>query len=538
MISRYLRKLRTGFTSKKILDHTISRHDINLFPIIKKMAIRKIDEEIRQQSAALVKNMDELLSVWKREDERIISAKRTLSETRMPQTTEILRLLRDKSPESKRLAIYMIGKFRLSDMLSEVCECLNIPGLETDAATVLCAFGGSAEEELMRFYLVSSGNITTSKTILRLLAKLASTESIGFLFSRLWSNSRQLKEVALKGLIECGFKPSPEDRDRLQQLISDIIGLMAWNLAAKLCLEKSHDALLLGEIEKELKRWNRFLENVLSVTYDATSVSEIRKNLDSVTVEGVHHAYAIIDLIVDDSVKGKIISLMDVISDDEKFKNLSQFYPVEIPQYNKLLEDILNRDYNLLSLWTKACVLRDISGIPDDEMAESVVALLFSPESLLQEEAARLIARSNPELYRSAYSRIPIAVRRHLDVIINGGTSEKEFLFEKIQFLAGCFVGIMEDEMLLLARSMIYTKDIKTVTSTLYDDYLIWELSSGSNSSDTRIYYSVGIENPFEKGNRKNSTFYMLSLKTVDAFLSQYPDNADIIFTYLEKIER
>ena len=107
----------------------------------------------------IVKNIEALSSDVNKEDERIISAKKVLSETRMPQTTEILRLLRDKSPESKRLAIYMIGKFRLSDMLPEVCECLNIPGLETDAAAVLSAFGNSAEEELIRFYLVSSGNI-------------------------------------------------------------------------------------------------------------------------------------------------------------------------------------------------------------------------------------------------------------------------------------------------------------------------------------------------------------------------------------------
>ena len=60
-----------------------------------------------------------------------------LSGTRMPQTTEILRLLRDNSIESKRYAIFMIGKFRITDMLPEVCECLNLQGLETDAYTVL-----------------------------------------------------------------------------------------------------------------------------------------------------------------------------------------------------------------------------------------------------------------------------------------------------------------------------------------------------------------------------------------------------------------
>ncbi len=151
----------------------------------------------------------QLSSGLKKEDERINSAKKVLSETRMPQTTEILRLLRDKSLESKRLAIYMIGKFRLADMLPEVCECLNIPGLETDAAAVLSAFGSSAEEQLIRFYLISSGNINCKQDDSKASCQeLALTEGSGFLFSRLWSNSRQLKEVALKCLIDCHFKPS------------------------------------------------------------------------------------------------------------------------------------------------------------------------------------------------------------------------------------------------------------------------------------------------------------------------------------------
>ena len=68
----------------------------------------------------------------------------------------------------------------------------------------------------------------------------------------------------------------------------------------------------------------------------------------------------------------------------------------------KLYEDIINNDYNLISLWTKACTLRSITRIECDDMAESVTTLLFSPEEIIQEEAVTLIARSRPELYTEA----------------------------------------------------------------------------------------------------------------------------------------
>ena len=284
-----------------------------------------------------------------------------------------------------------------------------------------------------------------------------------------------MKEVALKCLINCGFRPSDEDKERLNLLISDIVGIITWNLSARRCLEKNNDTILLKEVNKELNRWSKFLINILSITYDVAAVTRIRKNLEFETIESVHHAHAIIDIIVDDSIKAKIIYLLDVIPDDEKLKNLNQFFPVEIPDYNKLLEDILNRDYNLLSLWTKACVLRYLPEIKDNEMAESVVALLFSPESLLQEEAVRLIARSDMKLYRSVYNRIPVATRKQLDRIINGETDAKELLFEKIQFLSDCFEGIIEDELLLLAKNMIYSSDIKTVNLLIAGRLYSWD---------------------------------------------------------------
>ena len=524
---------------KKIIDYSRSKHDINLIPVLKKLASNKnLDGEIRRQSVELVQNMEEISSLGKQEDEKIVYAKRILSGTRLPQTTEILRLLRDNSIESKRLAIFMIGKFKLSDMLPEVCECLNIQGLETDASSVLRSFGSGAGAELVRFYLVSSGNANTSKTILRLLGKTRTKESIGFLFSRLWSNSRQLKEVALKCLIDCEFKPSVEDKDRLLQFISDIVGFMTWNLSAKICLEKSNDTFLLRIMSKEIDRWKRFLFNILSITYDSGSITKIRENLESETVESVNYALEMLDIVIEDTLKPKLISLLNVVADDKKIKNLYQFFPGEVLQYNKLLEDILNRDYNLLSLWTKACTLRNLKEIESDDMAQSVVALLFSPEGILQEESAKLIARSNRELYKSISQRIPVSTKRRLDKIVNGETNEKELLFEKIQFLSNCFTGIPEEELFSMAGAMKYMKDFQTGFQLFPDGCIIWTLSADMPDNEVYILYNEHMKGPGEKfQNKDNAAYYILPLNAVEEYHYQFPDRSFEIFKYIDNNE-
>ena len=192
-----LENTRNKWYFEKIIDQAHSEKDINLLPVLKKTAFNSgLNETVRQHSLEAVEILEKYSTSVKSEDEKIGEAKKILAGTRRPQTTLILRLLRDNSIESKRVAIFMIGKFRLSDLLSDVCGCLSIPGLEIDASAVLKTFGRDAEDELFRVYLRTSGNLSTSKAILRLLGKTGSKESVAFLFSRLGSTSRQLKEVA------------------------------------------------------------------------------------------------------------------------------------------------------------------------------------------------------------------------------------------------------------------------------------------------------------------------------------------------------
>ena len=270
---------------------------------------------------------------------------------------------------------------------------------------------------------------------------------------------------------------------------------MTWNISAKICLEKSNDAFLLEVMKKEINRWNRFLFDILSITYDSGSINKIRENLESETVESVNYALEMIDIVIDDSIKPKLISLLDVVPDEVKLKNLYQFFPGEVPHYDKLVEDIINRDYNLLTIWTKACTLRNLPEIEGDDLAESVVALLFSPEGILQEEAAKLIARSSHELYKSASKRIPDSTKKRLDRIIDGETNERELLFEKVKFLSDCFTAIPEEELLSLATAMKYVKDFQTGSPLSSDDYIVWSLSDDKVENKVHIIYRELMKN-------------------------------------------
>ncbi len=319
---------------------------------------------------------------------------------------------------------------------------------------VLQSFGSEADEEIRHFYLLSSGNVRTSMTILRLLARNCTGENKEFLFARLWSASRQIKETALEKLIVCGFTPTAEEKERLKQMIQDVAGIMVWNLSARISLKRQNDAFLVDALDKEISRWNKFFYNLLSVTYGPSPIGKIRESLESGTIESVNYALEMVDLLIDDEIKPRIMPLLGMIPDEEKVRRLFHFFPGAIPDYDKVVEDIINRDYNLLGIWIRACVLRNMKENGSESFGESVTALLFSPEIILQEESAGLLARKGNDLYRNASLRIPQDARDRIERIAGGDAVRETLIYEKVNFLSSRFAGL-EEEDLLTARIFI-----------------------------------------------------------------------------------
>jgi hypothetical protein len=521
---------------EEIIEHAYTKKDLNLLPVLKKTANNPaIDERVRQHSADVIEFLQNFSVSDNTENDKTTKALKILAGTRMPQTTEILRLLRDKSVDAKRLAIYMIGKFNIRDLLSEVCTCLSIPGVGQDAYEVIKTFGPDVEDELEKLYLLTSGNTKLSKTIIELLGSTCTRETVGFLYSRLWSNSRQLKEISLKCLINCGFKPSEEEKKRLNLLVFEVIGIITWNLSAKVSLEKDRNNFLLQCINLEIDRWNTFLLNLLSITYNPGSIARIMEHIRKGNLESVTYGLHMTEALVSDSIKPCLIALLDNVPDENKLKNLFQFFPGEIMTRKKLLEELINRDYNLTSLWTKASALRSITSIDSDEMAESVTALLFSPEELIREESSSLIARANPGLYHSASDRLSDLIKMRLDIIINGTLEKEEFLFEKVQFLSKYFGSGTEDELLSTATEMKYVRHFESESFAASEACLVWTLNPDKDNNDVEVIYDGEMERLNRKfKNSNNLAFYFLSLSAVEEFHFRFPDKSHKILKYID----
>jgi hypothetical protein len=516
---------------EKLSEQAISKKDINLLPALRKIAGNPAVETVMRQRS------HEIIDALNRKDIAIDEGLRLLAGTRLPQTTEILKLLRNNSIETKKLAIYIIGKFRITDLLSVVCEALNTPGLAHDAYEVLLSCREGVEDELLRFYLINSGNLKVSRIILQLLGNTCSKESTGFLFSHLWSNSRHVKEISVKSLLRCKYKPDKDEKKRLENLVFEIIGILTWNLNAEIILEKQRNTFLLEKIRLENTRVETFLFNILSLIYGTEIISEIRRNISENRIESTAHAMAIVSEVVSVSLKEVLTIVLDDIPLRKKVKKLSDYFPAEISGQKNLAEELINRDYNLISLWTKASTLRSISKIEGKEMAESVTALLFSPEEIIQEESAYLIVRSSPELYHLASSRISEQVKRKLDRIVNVSFDRRGMLFEKVRFLSECFKDIPPWDLFMLAGELRFINDQEMDNSDGEEGSILWTLNKDTNIQNVQIVYDGAINLKNRLKESRELSYYQLSLASVEEYQFQYPDRSNLILGYADKIQ-
>jgi hypothetical protein len=166
-----------------------------------------------------------------------------------------------------------------------------------------------------------------------------------------------------------------------------------------------------------------------------------------------------------------------------------------------------------------------------------VVALLFSPEKILQEEAAGLISRSNRGLLSDVIKRIPEASVNMISQIVSGGKPTGELVYEKVKFLSGLFKDIPEDELIFLASLIRYSGASDLRAAGDYPDSIIWNLRSDYSVAGVSSVFESKLSEHSVKEIPENSFLYIISVTALEEFRKMYPENSFEIFNYLDKQE-
>lgn len=336
----------------------------------------------------------------------------------------LLELLRDQNVDVKRQAIITARKVKRKETWPLLIELLSNKIFTYDASSALIASGEEVLQSLENAFHRSGQSQSVMLKIISIISKIDIPQSHEILWNKIDFPDRKIVRQILLAFKEKNFKASEEESGHLNDLLSDEIGKAIWNLAAIDELSnESYNNLLKKALKDEIESNFSMIYIILSMLYDTESIELVKENIEAGTTEGNTFALELLDIFIAPDLKPKLFPILDDIDTNEKLTKLQHFYPRQSYDEATTYNFLLNRDYNNINRWTKACTLFALKFNNQPDVNKSIVAQMFNPDNLLAELAASIIIKEDKKSFDSITERL---VSKNHDFKITLEQLEKE----------------------------------------------------------------------------------------------------------------
>ncbi len=348
----------------------------------------------------------------------------------------LIDLLFDGNTEVRHTAIQTATKKNNNEVINALIENLAHPVFSNQASNALLIIGQHVISFLDNAFYRSGQSTQVMVRILQIIGRIGGARAKEMLWSKIDFPDKLIASQVLVSLGDCGFKAGISQISRIKYAVESDINDIAWNLAA---IGEVSDDHLGKEIKLALKEEVQndidHMYMLLAMLYDARSIQLVKENIESATTEGITYAIELLDVILSEQLKQKIIPVLDDSTEAEKSKKLEGFYP-RIKLDNKLvLKFLINRDFTQTNRWTKALILRQIGNLNGSEFVLDLIAQLFNTDRLIVETAAEALYKIDPKLYEENISRLSEDIQKSLNEIIKYSDKSHRILeIDKILF--------------------------------------------------------------------------------------------------------
>ncbi len=348
---------------------------------------------------------------------------------------EIHALLREADPRLKNEAILIAGYQKTIELIPSLIDLLSSPHHYSYAFGALLEMGEDGLNMLEQSFYKTGLKTNALKRIVRIMGLIGGEKATSYLSGKIDYHLRPVVLEVIKALKTAHYQADDESRSRFYRIIEQAVGIVGWNLSANASIRKEEiSGELIKALEDEMQESYDFLYELLSITFESQTIIHIRKNLEHGSAEGVSFALELLDLVIDEEIKPVLLPVLNDTSDEDKLKELQNFFPLERMNTQALLIAILNRDYNYLSLWTKVCALRNYSELNTTELPNDLLAQIFHPDPVLRETATILAMHIDKQKLTETMRRIPFDIRRDLENSLRD-SKERPFVLEEKKIL-------------------------------------------------------------------------------------------------------
>lgn len=364
----------------------------------------------------------------------------------------LLELLRDIDPRVKMEAIITTRKVKRPETWGILVEMLNSSTFSNAATSALVEAGEPALFTLETAFHKSGQTDHSKLKIVQIIGRIGGERAVELLWNKIEHPDRRIVHQILLSFRYFNYQATERQTLVLTNLLENEMGKVLWNLAALTEIPKEERFEFLRDaIKEEIEINYDTVYMFMSILYDPQSVQLVRENIESNTSEGLAFAIELCDLFVSQELKPKLFPLVDDIPINEKITQLQGFFPRENYNLIQVLNYLLNKNYNQVNRWTKACTIHCLAFVEEFRASRGLIAQLFNNDKLLQEVSAWVMFYKD----RNALDKISERLRPEEKKVLYD-TIEKNRLEEGLD--DGSFMDV---EMVMYLKSVPYFKDIK-----------------------------------------------------------------------------
>ncbi|HHP7242339.1 MAG TPA: cyclic nucleotide-binding domain-containing protein [Cyclobacteriaceae bacterium] len=370
--------------------------------------------------------------------DRILAARLLVNLEEDRHVSYVNELMRDINPEVKKAAMLTAGKLKRPELWPILIENLDIPAYSNVAMASLIASGDSVLQTVDNAFYKTNQSPNVMLRIIQVIGRLGGSKAIELLWRKIDYPDKSIISEILLSLSYNGFQAYDFQAARIKIAIEAIIGDIAWNIKAltEIPNDDHYDYMVRNAFEEENKQNYRDIFMLLAMIYDPQSIRLVQENIEEGSTDNVAFAIEMLQVFVEDNLKVKLFPILDDYKNSERLNKLQAYYPPEeFENYQDLLLQIINRDYNHINKWTKALAMYKIGSMPDAKVADALVANLFNPDYFMRETAAAIIYMIDQHQYDAHTARLDPKVKSDLDKAIlppvfqeEGGKFHKKLL--------------------------------------------------------------------------------------------------------------
>jgi ATP:ADP antiporter, AAA family len=489
-------------------------------------------------------------------EERIIAAQ-NLQQNELDEKFRInalTQLAKDTEMSVRIAAMDSISKTEFKQLYHYLIDYLGSDLLKNAAKSCLIRLENKALDLIEQSFYKTSADFEFQKQIIEIFQEVDDEKCLNYLEKKINYPDYKIKILALKALKLKQYKATENAKIKIKNELLDAIKISAWNLAAyhRIKSNEEHSKELADSLKTDVLQSFVIIYELMALLYDAKTIAYIKSNIESGTSESIGFALELLELFIDEDVKPTLFPLIEDINVEDKIVQLEQFFPVKVGEsYLDILKNIINRDYNSISSWSKVCAIYDLLGKNNDN-EQFIIANLFNIDPLIQETSAFVCYNNNVENFEKTIERLDEETRDIILTNLNKAkTNKKNLLIEKAIHIVNSnyFQQISFDELSTIVKQMSFKTIKENDIIEVENDYWFFiagnsSLSINNNTSITLkegdVISSLNIQDKKIKlTTNSEANFYKISEKNMNHILRIHPHistNLLKIFDYLYPI--